>query len=216
MSGRSGRRAALVAGWALLGAAVTAALLPAAASAHGLVGRKDLPIPAWLFAWGASIVLIVSFVALCARLAASPRFEDDDWRPLGAGLVAGAASAARRRSLCGAIGVLPARRRRLRGPARHRGARPQLLAHLRLRHRSGSASVVLSVLLGDVFRAFNPWRAIGRAVGGGFSALVGQKQRRRRFATRSGSAAGPRSLGLLGFVWLELVYGAERRSRPSG
>ena len=26
--------------------------------AHALVARQDLPIPAWLFAWGASIVLI--------------------------------------------------------------------------------------------------------------------------------------------------------------
>jgi len=26
-------------------------------------------------------------------------------------------------------------------------------------------TVVLSILLGDVFRAFNPWRAIGRATG---------------------------------------------------
>ena len=32
--------------------------------AHALVARKDLPIPAWLFAWGASIVLIISFFAL--------------------------------------------------------------------------------------------------------------------------------------------------------
>ena len=56
-----------------LGAAATAAglaaiacplLFPAPAAAHALVGKKDLPIPPWLFAWGASIVLIVSFVAL--------------------------------------------------------------------------------------------------------------------------------------------------------
>ena len=36
--------------------------------------------------------------------------------------------------------------------------------------------VVLSVLFGDVFRAFNPWRAIGRAAGFAFGKLVGQKQ----------------------------------------
>ena len=34
--------------------------------------------------------------------------------------------------------------------------------------------VVLSVLLGDVFRAFNPWRAIGRVVSGGFRLVAGQ------------------------------------------
>src|SRR5437899_2316343 len=45
-------------------ATAAAAVWPDAASAHGLVGRADLPIPSWLFGWGASIVLIVSFVAL--------------------------------------------------------------------------------------------------------------------------------------------------------
>ena len=53
--------------------------------AHALAARQDLPIPAWLFAWGASIVLIVSFVALSAAWR-KPRFEETHWRPLGAGL----------------------------------------------------------------------------------------------------------------------------------
>jgi hypothetical protein len=34
--------------------------------AHALVSKGDLPIPAWLFAWGAAIVLVVSFFALSA------------------------------------------------------------------------------------------------------------------------------------------------------
>ena len=51
------------------GAAVllAAAAFPDAASAHGLVGKQDLPIPQWLFAWAASVVLIASFVALATR-----------------------------------------------------------------------------------------------------------------------------------------------------
>ena len=48
--------------------------------AHALVAREDLPIPAWLFAWGASIVLIVSFFALSAAWR-KPRFEQERWRP---------------------------------------------------------------------------------------------------------------------------------------
>ena len=55
-----------------------ASLLPVA---HALVARKDLAIPAWLFAWGASIVLIVSFFALSAAWR-TPRLEDDRWRPV--------------------------------------------------------------------------------------------------------------------------------------
>src|SRR3954452_7552208 len=42
--------------------------------APGLVGRTDLPIPAWLFGWGAAVVLVVSFVAL-AVLWPTPRLE---------------------------------------------------------------------------------------------------------------------------------------------
>ncbi|MDQ8043615.1 MAG: hypothetical protein AAGC46_04800 [Solirubrobacteraceae bacterium] len=40
--------------------------MPAAAQAHGLVGRRDLPVPSWLFAWAAAAVLLVSFVGLGA------------------------------------------------------------------------------------------------------------------------------------------------------
>ena len=34
--------------------------------AHGIGGVRDLPVPEWLFFWGAAVVLIVSFVALGA------------------------------------------------------------------------------------------------------------------------------------------------------
>lgn len=34
--------------------------------AHGIGGVQDLPVPAWLFYWGAAVVLVVSFVALGA------------------------------------------------------------------------------------------------------------------------------------------------------
>ena len=49
------------------------------ALAHGtLAGRRDLPVPLWLFVFGAAAALIISFVALSA-LWTEPRFED---RPL--------------------------------------------------------------------------------------------------------------------------------------
>jgi len=46
----------------------------APALAHGLGGRVDLPVPRWLFVFGAGTALIVSFVALSA-LWTEPKFE---------------------------------------------------------------------------------------------------------------------------------------------
>ena len=51
----------------------------APAFAHGAIGgRKDLPVPLWLFVFGAATALIISFVAL-STLWTEPRFEN---RPL--------------------------------------------------------------------------------------------------------------------------------------
>ena len=65
--------------------------------------------------------------------------------------------------------------------------------------------VVLSILFGDVFRAFNPWRAIARAAGCDRVARVAGRCRRRS-PTRSGSGRWPAAAGLLGFAWMELAY----------
>ena len=74
--------------WAAAAAAVAVGALaaPAPASAHGLVGRADLPIPEWLFGWAAAVVLIVSFAGL-ALLWQEPKLEGRDcFRPLPEGL----------------------------------------------------------------------------------------------------------------------------------
>ena len=66
--------------------------------------------------------------------------------------------------------------------------------------------VVVSVLLGDVFRAFNPWRAVARAAGGVFRLVAGQSPP-PPLAYPERLGRWPAVVGLLGFVWLELVYG---------
>jgi hypothetical protein len=66
--------------------------------------------------------------------------------------------------------------------------------------------VVLSILLGDVFRAFNPWRAIARTMGGLFRLIAGQPHSPPlRYPERLGR--WPAAAGIVAFVWLELVYG---------
>jgi hypothetical protein len=174
-------------------------LLPVA---HALVARKDLPIPAWLFAWGASIVLIASFFALSAAWR-KPRLEDERWRPLNAGL-SRALLGIPVQILCGMIGVF------LLGLSIYAGlhgteAPDRNFSLTFLFVTAWLGFPLFSVVLGDVFRPFNPWRAIGRVVGGAFRAVAAQPAAHLPFPRRLGR--WPAALGLLAFVWLEVVYG---------
>jgi hypothetical protein len=193
----------------LAAALLAGALAPAPALAHGLVGRADLPIPEWLFAWGASVVLIVSFVAL-AVLWPRPRLEPERWRPLGSGLGRVATSPAVEVA-AGAIGVF------LLGVVVWSGlvgteATQANLAPTFIYVIFFLGFVPVSLLLGDVYRAFNPWRAIGRAFSwaagrvsrGGLPAPLPYPRRLGRW---------PAALALFAFVWMELV--AESGNTPS-
>ncbi len=66
--------------------------------------------------------------------------------------------------------------------------------------------VVVSVVFGDVFRAFNPWRAIARAFGGAFRLVAGQDAPPPlTYPEKLGR--WPAAIGLFGVAWLELAYG---------
>jgi hypothetical protein len=172
--------------------------------AHALVGRRDLPIPEWLFAWAASLVLIVSFVALSMAWHRS-RFEGSEWRPVPAWLSRALINPATE-VIAGAIGVF------LLGVVVWSGLKgteaPDRNFSLTFVFYTVWVGVVfVSVFAGDVFRAFNPWRAIARAIGGVFRLVAGQSQ--------SPPLSYPERLGrwpavgaIAGFVILELVFGA--------
>lgn len=128
--------------------------------AHGLVGRSDLPIPEWLFGWAAAVVLVVSFVAL-AVLWPEPKLSRASFRPLPR--LSRVVLSRPVDLVCGLLGVF------LFGLTVYAGLEGSQTA------TANFASVFvyvifwiglvgLSVLLGNVYRAFNPWRAIGRAV----------------------------------------------------
>jgi hypothetical protein len=172
---------------------------------HALVGRQDLPIPEWLFAWGASLVLIVSFVGLSLAWHRA-RFEADGWRPLGAALSRLLVNPVTE-TLAGVIGVF------LLGVVVWSG-----LQGTEAPDRNFSVTfvfvtawlglVVASVLIGDVFRAFNPWRAVARATGGVFKLVAGQSPPPPlRYPEQLGR--WPAVAGILAFVWFELVYGQQ-------
>jgi len=170
--------------------------------AHALASRQDLPVPAWLFAWGASIVLVVSFFALAAGWR-SPRFEQLHERPLGAGL-SRVLLGLPVQVLCGAIGVF------LLGLAVYAGlegteAPDRNFALTFLFVTCWLGFPFFSAIFGDLFRPFNPWRAIGRVAGAGFRAIAGQRAAHAPYPERLGR--WPAAIGLLAVVWLEVVYG---------
>jgi hypothetical protein len=171
--------------------------------AHALASRQDLPVPAWLFAWGASIVLIASFFALSAGWR-TPRFEQLHSRPLGAGL-SRALLGVPAQILCGAVGVL------LFGFSIYAGfagtvAPDRNFALTFIFVTCWLGFPFFSAIFGDLFRPFNPWRAIGRAVGAGFRAIAGQRAAHLSYPERLGR--WPAAIGLLAVVWLEVIYGS--------
>jgi hypothetical protein len=130
--------------------------------AHGLVARADLPIPDWLFGWAAAMVLGVSFVAL-AVLWPEPKLANEHWRPL-PGLLGRVPASRAVEFVCGAIGVF------LLGLVVYAGLRGTQSATANLTPTFiyvvfWVGLVPASVIFGDVFKAFNPWRAIGRTAG---------------------------------------------------
>jgi hypothetical protein len=188
---------------ALAAAVAASALAPSVASAHGLVGRADLPIPTWLFGWAAAIVLGVSF-ALLGALWRRPRLEEPRERRVVR--IPRVVSA-----LCGAIGIA------YFGVVVYSGFAGSDVPTANIAPTSiyvifWVGTVVLSVLFGDVFRAFSPWRSLAVAV-----AFVTRPLARnwhiRPYPERLGR--WPAAAGILAFAWLELAYPPTERTDPS-
>jgi hypothetical protein len=193
------------------GLAVAALAIPASAQAHGIVGRADLPIPVWLFSWTAAIVLVVSFVAL-STLWRTPQLQEQHLRevvrlPRALELLASAVG----------VGLFA-----LVLYSGFVGAQVALanFAVTFIYVIFWVGTPLASVLFGDVFRAFSPWRTCARVL----NALV----RLIRSPSRSSAASEvrqwryPERLGMwpavaviVGFAWLELVYEPADRDRPS-
>ncbi len=185
---------------AILAAGATAAALllaPAPALAHGLVGKTDLPIPRWLFAWAAAVVLVVSFVAL-ATLWPKPRLANLRERALGR-------YPRLLDPVCGLVGVALFAVVVYAGFAGKQEATANILpTWIYVIFWVGLAFA--SILFGDVFRAFNPWRAAARAAARALPA------RSQPLPYPAWLGRWPAVLGIFGFAWLELVY--ENKDAP--
>jgi hypothetical protein len=184
-------------------AVVQAWALPVAASAHGISGKETLGIPRYVFAWAASVVLVLSFVAL-AFLWNQPRLE-----------------AARERMvlrlprvlepLCGVVGVAIFAIAVYAGLAGTQDDPKQNLLPVLLYVHFWVGIPIASLLFGDVFRAFNPWRAIARGVAAAGRAVGIRRQPPWAYPPRWGR--WPAALGILVFAAIELVYSPDVHAR---
>lgn len=171
------------------------ALLPGAADAHGISGRASLPVPAWLFAWAAAIVLVVSFVVL-STIWSTPRLQGRHerrvcaWPPalsVPAGIVGLALFALV--VYAGFEGV----------PFYTANFDPTFIFVI-----FWVAVPVSSALLGDWFSAFSPWRALARCIR--WLALRANLTWRAPLRYPAWLGRWPVVGGLVAFGWLELVY----------
>jgi hypothetical protein len=162
--------------------------------AHGIVGRADLPIPVTLFAAAAAFVLVISFVALAAGWS-EPRLLAKNGRPL-------PHLPRPVEVLCGALGVAVfflAVWAGLFGT----DTQSQNLAPSAVYVGFWVGVPFLSLLLGDVFRLFSPWRAIGRATGW-VAARFGALPEPLEYPARLGRI--PAAAGLFAFAICELAW----------
>jgi hypothetical protein len=184
---------------AALAASVLA--LPDAADAHGIGGVSDLPIPGWLFAWGATAVLVLSFVALGIlwprpRLEAlgrrefltMPRCADPLAGALGVGLTALVVLSALAGTTDAATNLAPTF----------------------VWVAFWVAVPLAAVVLGDVYTPFDPWRAIARLAGVAARAAGREPRSPRPYPAALGRR--PAAAGLLAIGWIELVW--VRRDDP--
>ena len=169
--------------------------------AHGISVRTDLPVPEWLFWWAAAIVLVVSFVGL-ASLWPEPRLQEPSWRPLPRGI--GRVIASRPVEIvCGAIGVflfVLTIYTGFKGTQSTTANWTPIFIYVIF----WLAFVPLSLVFGDVFRAFNPWRAIGRSVAW-VARTISRSELPEPLAYPGWLGRWPAAVGIFGFATMELV-----------
>lgn len=171
--------------------------------AHALSSRGDLPIPGWLFAWAAAIVLVVSFFALASAWR-KPKFETDEWRQILPRFWRVISSRVTEVFL-GVISIA------LLGFVAYAGYEGTEAADRNFSLTFVFVTVwlgfpVVSAFFGDVFRGLNPWRHLGRFFGWIASSVLRHAPKHLAYPEKLGR--WPAAVTLVAFVWLEIIYGS--------
>lgn len=183
------------------GAVLAGALLaPSPAAAHGLGGSRTLPIPEWLFAWAAAIVLVVSFVGL-SILWTRPRLAQ---LADGRSFAVPAAVRVGGRVILGALGVLLWALTIWAGLTGTENVTANI-APTMVYVAFWVGLPVLSVLVGDVWRVLSPWRAIADAAAWIGRRVAGPDGLPEPMAWPARAGLWPAAAVLFAFAWLELA-----------
>lgn len=169
-------------------------LLPGIASAHGVQGRAETPVPLSVFFYAAAAVVIVSFVALGVAWS-KPRWVNPGWHPAPAWLnrlVLGTETIWILRSLLLAGFVLVLAAAALGSQTLNSNIAPVTIFVV-----WWVGLVPLSVLFGNVWRELNPWVTVARIL------RIGDKGK-RPYPPSWG--LWPAAVLLIVVAWLELVY----------
>lgn len=170
--------------------------------AHGIGGIRDLPVPAWLFFWGAAVVLLLSFLALGA-LWKRPQLER---RAAGRPVPRALERILRSRALHALLGALSAAllvlvflAALLGEPASARNLAPTFVYVV-----FWLGLVPVQVLLGNVWPVLNPWLAFADGAAWLWERLGRAWTPPLAYPERLG--VWPAAALLLCFAALELVY----------
>ncbi len=186
--------------WVLGVALVAVLVFTGPASAHGLGGVRDLPVPGWLFFVGGATVLVVSFLAL-GVLWREPQLDPRRGRPFPE-LVQRILLSDGLRIVLGAFSV--ALFFLVWAAAAFGTDRPsQNLAPTFVYVVFWVGMAVAVVALGNVWSVLDPWRALADAVAWGARRL-GVERRTRPYPASLG--IWPAGVLLFSFTALELAY----------
>ena len=170
--------------------------------AHGLGGVTDLPVPLWLFYYGAALVLVVSFVALWALWKRPLLARASRGRPLPEGLEDAVRSRAVR-IVAGAVSfallVLVTAAAAAGDTSPDENLAPRFVFVV-----FWLGLPALSVLFGNVWTVLSPWRAAADAVA--WASERGGFRWEAPFAYPARLGMWPGAILLFAFALLELAY----------